>query len=59
MLKTIFPFIITLICLLLFICDIQLGLIIPLLLLFNLFDNLLGIIKALFEQLFTLIKLVL
>ena len=55
--KTIFPFIITLICLLLFICDIQLGLIIPLLLLFNLFDNLLGIIKALFEQLFTLIQL--
>ena len=56
-LKIIYPFIITLICLIIFLCGVQLGLIIPLLLLFNLFDNLLGIIKALLEQFYTLLQL--
>ena len=53
-LRTIYPFIVSLICLFLFLCSWQLSLIIPLFLIFNLNETLLAIIKVLFKEAITL-----
>ena len=57
--RTIYPFYITLICLILFLVGWQLALVIPLFLVFNLSETLLGIIKVLFKEFFTLFLLLL
>ncbi len=58
-LRTIYPFFITLICLILYFIGWQIALVIPIFLLFNLSETLLAIIKVLFNEIITLFLLLL